>query len=109
MQTTAIRNDVSWKDLGSWVDAYDDGYPSSEISIQDLRERMERVFDWSENAEIQMRTPHIVLDGETPWDVLYCTATGPRRIETVLDLLEQGKLRIYRCAESFSGPEQRAV
>jgi len=87
-----FKNEVTWEDLGDWVSADDLHGITVSVSIQQLRERMERVFGWSQNAEILMRIPHALLSGETPWDVLYHTPCGPRRIENILDLMEQGRL-----------------
>ena len=94
MHTLPIANQMPWENLGDEIVADDAEGPFVEASTQKLRERMERVFGWLINAEILMRLPHAFLGGETPWEVLYHTPGGARRIENILDLVEQDRLRV---------------
>jgi hypothetical protein len=92
MKASEIKTKLTWADLGAWIDVNEPNLAPSGISIQDVRERMERVMDWREDAEFMMRTPSALLGGETPWDVLYYTPGGGHRLMNVLDLVEQKRL-----------------
>ena len=106
---SAFRNEVTWEDLGDWTVADNLQNTVRTISIQDLRERMERVFGWLQNSEILMRTPHSLLGGETPWDVLYHTSGGARRIENILDLVDQGRLVEFPTQKHFKTACRHAI
>jgi len=95
MKMAAVRKEASWEDLGDWIDTADARSQSDGTSIQTLRLRMVRVFGWQKNAEMHMRSPHFLLNGDTPWDALYYVRGGARRISSLLDLIDQGRLELF--------------
>jgi len=108
MKAIANKRELNRQDLGALVEVDDDGI-SSGTTVQNLRERTEQVFGWTHNADAEylMRTPHVLLDGETPWDVLYYSSGGASRLENILDLLEQGVLETLPLAACYNGPDRR--
>jgi len=110
MNTNASQIELSWQDIGALVEADDQGGASTGATVQDLRERTEHVFGWTHDADAEylMRTPHVLLGGETPWDVLYYSSGGANRLENVLDLVEQGILEALPLAADYGGLERRS-
>ena len=111
MKTIANQKELSWQDLGALVEAVDQDEESTGATVQDLRERTEQVFGWTHNADAEylMRTPHVLLGGESPWDVLYYSSGGANRLENVLDLVEQGILEALPVATYYDGLDRRMI